>query len=224
MLKAEMLDLKSALLSTGLVLPVDSHAYRGHLDVMCRQIPGQEKPWLEVITQLLEVSEAKGLNYHVCRRYIRKDGKLVFGWHIQIEADKAGMKEAVESACKVMALAKPSLVAPPPPRDIQMPQPYRRAAAPGQHPQKLAAVPRSPGSQAFVPEAPPGYEFKETTLVDELDADGKRHVETLVPLPHVYGDLNTPSKPVYNEALGRYVGGGRGARLSGSGSGSTSKR
>ncbi len=213
--KAE-LNLKSALISTGLVQPVESSSKKGRLEVMCRQIAGQEKPWLDVVTQLLETAESTNLTFHICRRYVLKDGMLVFGWHIQIEATTKGMDAAVVVVAQILAKSRPTLGAP-----IQRPQaaattkqPFRRPAAPGQHPVKLAAM-RAPAGGSEIEDAPEGYEFKETVVVDRVDEDGTRHVETEVPLPHVYRDSNVPSKPIYNSNLGRFVGGGRGAKNSG---------
>lgn len=216
MSKALELELKSALLSTGLIQPVSSKTSKGRIEVLSRIVPGQDKGWLEAVTQLLEMAEATGTDLHVCRRYLMKDGKLVFGWHLSIDSPRAGMQEAVEKITKVLALVVPSLNSPTPQPEVPTPRPpFQRPAAPGQHPSKLA-VSRAPTGEANVDPEPQGYEFKETVVVDKVDEDGKRHIETVVPLPHVHKDHNVPSKPVYNESLGKFVGGGKGARYTGS--------
>lgn len=85
-------DLKSAILQTGLLQPVSSSMKGCHLEILCRQVPGREQAWLKVVQAIL--IHLEGANPHICRRYILKDGKMVFGWHIQLDApNKKGLAQ-----------------------------------------------------------------------------------------------------------------------------------
>ena len=84
--KASM-QLQSALMSTGLVQPVSEKSRGGYVEVLCRQIPGQEKVWLQVVDKMLIFAEEHKTvlqEFHVCRRYVRKGGQMAFGWHIAL--------------------------------------------------------------------------------------------------------------------------------------------
>jgi hypothetical protein len=220
------MDLKSAILSTGLLQPVTSLSTKGsnqRIEVLCRQVPGQEGPWLETLTQLLEASEGSGSLFHICRRYILRDGKLVYGWHIQIEGPKAEMKEKVELAKTVLAKANPTLYPAGTTQKLPVQSALPKAApkrplAPGQHPPPRAAVPRPPSGEAAVDSPPPNFEFKIRTIEDRIDEGGKRRIVEEIPLPHVYRDLNVPTKPKFSESLGKLVGGQKGATYTGTGS------
>ena len=78
------LDLKSALLGTGLIQPITSKVAKGKLEVLGRQVPGQQAAWLKVVETL--VTSVKSPWLHVCRRYLEKDGRMVFGWHLGVDA------------------------------------------------------------------------------------------------------------------------------------------
>ena len=81
-----MMKLQSALLSTGLVQPVLEKAKGGYLEILCRQIPGQEKAWLQIVEAMLVYANGSdSFEFHVCRRYVMKNGGMVFGWHISID-------------------------------------------------------------------------------------------------------------------------------------------
>lgn len=211
------LDLKSAIISTGLLQPVSSQSSRMSVSVLCRQVQGQETAWLETLKQLLEAGEATGSTFHICRKYLLKDGKLVYGWHFQIES-KSELKAKLEVAKSVLAKAQPSLAVeeeePKPVLQSKLPKAHVKPAAPGQHPKKQA-VPRPPAEEAVVEEPPDDFEFKIRTVEDRIDEGGKRRIVQEVPLPHVYSELNVPTKPKFDQKLGRFVGGAKGATYTG---------
>lgn len=221
-LKAEM-TLKSALLSTGLVQPVDSKVRKGRVEVLCRQVPGQEKSWLNVVEKILTASEEASQDVHLCRRYVLRDGQMLFGWHIQVDAEKVkDLMAAVEVVVQVLASAKPSLdVAPKePPRPPTVPrqnvQQPRRPLAPGQHPPKAPAHPRAPsGGPGTAHEAPAGFSFEKRTVLKKREENGMEMIVEEMPLPHIHSELNVPSRPRIDPKTGKSVGGGRGASYTG---------
>jgi hypothetical protein len=175
--KAE-LELKSALLSTGLVQPVESNGHGGSVSVVCRQVPGQDKPWLQLVAEMLAATEGipEGSDLHICRRYFVRDGKLVFGWHISFAMGKAKAAEAVvEELKKVLSKARPVLTA------VEPEEP--RGAVP--------VRPRAPARPAQ-PEAPSNAGVRRV----ENRVDEKRRLWQVdeMPLPHVNRDLNTPTR------------------------------
>jgi hypothetical protein len=110
--KAE-LELKTALLGTGMVQPIQSKSRGGHIEVLCRQIPGQDKTWLAAVAGLL-ACESEELQVHVCRRYVLKAGKMVFGWHVQLDAKTAkALHVGVDAVVVELANHQPELTAPP---------------------------------------------------------------------------------------------------------------
>lgn len=168
------LALKSALLGTGLVQPVESMARTGHVEVLCRQVPGQEKAWLEVLKQLL-VLEKDGISLLLARRYVLRNDALAFGWHVQVNAAGKLLGAAVEAMVEVLAKAKPTL----------------SAATP-----QVVATPR-PAVVQSAPDTPrPGGETYIRVVRREIDEEtGQLIVEEEMPLPHVYRDLNRPAYP-----------------------------
>ena len=191
MTKHEM-NLRSALLTTGLVQPVESKSKGGYLEVLCRQIPGQEKPWLRIVEDLLKTCD--DLDTHVCRRYLMKNGSMVFGWHIAISVKKASeLGAAMERISTVLASAAPVLnptyaVTPAVPQVQQ----HRRPLAPGQHPQQQNAPPRPPGEPGMYQEPPPGFVPQMTVIRRGKDQKGEVLIREM-PLPHIYHDLNEPN-------------------------------
>jgi hypothetical protein len=174
------LALKSALLGTGLVQPVDAVTGRGVVEVLCRQVPGQEAPWMRIVDGLLQKLEATPDALHIGRRYVRRNGQLVFGWHLGLRAPKAAeFGVLVAAACEVLATAKPELTPAAPAR-------RRRAAAAVEEPDEDEEAPDEPAR----PSAPvrPIKVVRRST-----DEDGSTVIEEEMPLPHVYRDLNRPA-------------------------------
>lgn len=216
--KASM-QLQSALIATGLVQPVSEKSKGGYVEVLCRQIPGQEKPWLKVVESLLTYADgAEGsLNFelHICRRYVRKNGQMVFGWHISITSRSAKVLwlSVEHVVAEVLSKATPSLEGPvteerPAPQVVsQAPQAdNRRPLAPGQHPQNQSAPPRLPGPPgAVIGTPPPGFKPSVRVIQNFRDENGKQTIIEEMQLPHVYAELNRPNAK------------GKGARFTGGG-------
>jgi hypothetical protein len=108
--KAE-LDLREALLTTGLIVPVKVESQGGRLSALCREVPQQAAKWMEVMNNILSRSVGTDLSFHLCRQYVWKDERMVFGWHVGIEAK--GVKDLqrhVDFLKEVLGEATPELV------------------------------------------------------------------------------------------------------------------
>lgn len=175
--------IKEALAMTGLISPVSSDRVWAGWELLCRQVPGQEGPWLQTVDRLLrwEASRPSGRTpdrLFIARRYLLKDGKMVFGWYLKLNCKSAeGLREATESLVEVLKGSKPQ---------------------------------RASGGPLAAPQRPPSTAIR--VIQNSTDDDGNVHEITEMRLPHVGKDMNTPSKPVWNEELGKFVGGGRGAK------------
>lgn len=157
-------------------------------------MPGQERAWLETLARLLLAAETHKLKVHLCRRYILKDGQMVFGWHVQIDSPNAkSVKSQIEPLLEVLKAARPSLVQEP--VAAQSPEPAVQPMPRGrpQRPPGTTAHPRSPNEPARVQRAPEGFQPSLTTVRDDVDEDGKRHIEQEFPLPHVFREMNRPN-------------------------------
>jgi hypothetical protein len=201
------LQLRSAIMATGLLQPVSHSDNPKHFWVLNRIVPGQEAAWLSVVESVLidfEMAAWEGAkpDLIIARRYVAKEGKLVFGWYINIVAKS--LKD-LEQMVRMMQLhleaAKPTL-APAPVREQQQPAPApvaqaaqrQRTLAPGEHPPPRPAVPRAPG-QGTARDAPPGFRPTLRVVKHEVLAGGKGVItEEEMPLPHVYSnDMNKPT-------------------------------
>lgn len=202
------MQLQSALIATGLVQPVSEKNKGGHIEVLCRQIQGQEKPWLVVIDRLLQLGEELGEDFHVCRRYVRKNGQMVFGWHLAFTCKSAkALQTVVDSVVKgILEEARPSLQPEPAvAAEPEAPAPVRRQPmAPGRHPPPQMAPPRPPGAPgAVIGTPPPTVGLR--VVQNSRDERGKITIVEEMPLPHVYAEMNRPNEK------------GKGAKLTGGG-------
>lgn len=182
---------------TGLVQPVSSNQKGGWLEVLCRQIPGQERPWLAAVEALLEVAEVHGLSdaLILARRYLRRDGRMVFGWYLSV-----GLKNTKELAAASAHLIRtlegfrPTLSVGPLSADkadranISPPIPVPHRPQPAAVRAMTNATPRPP-SDGQDPVSPTGRAQKAVTTV--AGSDGRAEVLE-IPLPHTYGELNKP--------------------------------
>lgn len=175
------LSLESALVSTGMVQPVDGKVKGGHLEVLCRQVPGQESGWVGVVDQLLGLS-VEGVELHLCRRYLHKDGQMVFGWHVQVDcASGRALAAAVDVLVATLNQARPAL----------SPVGSRSGAVlgPAVSSSNLATVvppPADPTPGRQVRPAArfrPGYSENGTAIMEVAEMQ----------LPHVDRDINVPN-------------------------------
>jgi len=166
--------LESALVATGLVQPVDGSTKGGHVEVLCRQVPGQEAGWIAVVDELLSIPEAK---LHLCRRYLHKNGELVFGWHVQVDASSnKELTAQVQGMIEVLNRSRPAL------------NPVGNRPAPAQAPQ------RSRPNTAVDPDPAPRAAPTTTKFRPGVDENGQPIMEVSeMQLPHVNRDLNVPT-------------------------------
>ncbi len=83
--------------NTGMVTLFKKFAKKGSASYLFRQVPGQETNWLKFIEKLLHVAEDNSLDIHICRKYLLKDGKMVFGWHIGLNGKMEEIFEILQS-------------------------------------------------------------------------------------------------------------------------------
>lgn len=204
------LDLRSSLMETGLVQPVKAFSKNGHIEVLCRQVPGQEKMWLLVVANLLLAGEEEKVNIHICRRYVLKDRKMVFGWHIEINAKS--LKVLTKDLAIVRAEleeARPTLDAPAEraqaPQGKQYTSPYKTDAQAsremgldeqdgesGYLGRRVNADPKLDLKQAMgVPSDSPSLRVVKRSR----NSKGVEEFELEMPLPHMTRDVNAPKKP-----------------------------
>jgi hypothetical protein len=214
------LQFQQALMSTGLVQPLSEKSKGGHIEFLCRQVPGQERGWLQAVDGFLKCEEEladspKPFTLHLCRRYLRREGQMVFGWHVGIDAKSAKDLELVLDTLTVEVLEglKPSLVTSqtgpvgPPEPPVAVAVAHQEPLSPGRHPPPRPATPRAPNAPGTVIGTPP-QDFSPTLRVvqNSRDDHGKVTIVEEMPLPHVYSDMNKPNAK------------GRGAKLTGGGS------
>lgn len=199
------LRLRSALMATALVQPVSHSDNAKHFWVLCRMVPGQEPPWLKVVEAVLldfdsATWEGEKPDLVIARRYVAKDGRMVFGWYINIVAKTVKDIERMVSLLEThLETAKPTLTPRPAPRytedeAVDEPPPQRTRALPaGQHPANMQAAKPRPASESY-PQRPPPANFKPTLRVTKKGKDGQV-LEEEMPLPHIHGsDMNTPNQ------------------------------
>jgi hypothetical protein len=227
------LELKSALLGTGLVQPVESvirgGGRRAEIEVLSRQTPGSEAVWLRVVDRMLAVQETLPVSIHVCRRYVRKNGKLVFGWNIGVSGSMAEIEASVRAILPLLLEVRPELEVPIGATSVRTllgqapvadeseeasgsaqepaPRTHSQPLAPGQHPPPREALPRPPGAAASGVTPPQGFTPTIRVVRNEVDEKGQIRIEEEMPLPHVYRQMNRPL----------FEGSTRGAFLSGDG-------
>ena len=150
------LDLREILLVTGLVQPVKVHQKDGSLSALCREVPGQAEAWLKVVETILRESAGTDVVFHLCRQYLWKDGRMVFGWHVGLEApDGSSLTLPITWLRELLKDVQPELSAEPPP-----------AAAPA--PRAAAPAPQA---------APEPQEEEEELLEDEEEPQGPPSAE-----------------------------------------------
>jgi hypothetical protein len=178
--------LQGALMASGLLQPLSVTGRGGRLEALCRQVPGQEKSWLEAVHRILfKLGEAK-TDIIIARRYLLKDGKMVFGWFLQLDLKTAKqVQEAVQAIQE--ALEATTLVEAPAPTQ-PLPRPPQKLAS--EVAKMTTATPRAP---EYSPDPVPPTGYQPQVKLGRMGPDGKREVLEM-PLPHVYGELNKPKQ------------------------------
>lgn len=192
--------IREALYGTGLVQPVVAEGKGGVASFLCRQVQGQEAAWLKVIDRLLTLGEEANLNLHVCRRYVRRDGHMVFGWFVGVETKNAA--SLVEAADRIVVVLKTSSA----PLPVSAPnvgtQPryatdrqVMNQVLKGEDITALTrARPRAPEKLGPDPIAPPTVIPSLRTISQGTDEKGRPNDVVEMPLPHTYKELNVPNK------------------------------
>lgn len=210
------LELRGMLLATGLVQPVRGDSRGGKVSVLCRMVPGQESTWLKAVEALLQKAEGAVFSVHLCKQFVLKNGSMVAGWHVSIDAKGAQhLPGAIDALRPVLTQFQPDLVledrveivlpptkvAAPPPEDDeeakefqpQTPDLVERRKA---YKQKTTAHPRPPAP------APAALDFEKEFLdaykprivASGSSPEGTYMVEEMR-LPGVRGsDMNVPNE------------------------------
>lgn len=190
--------LREALYECGLVQPLSVTSKGGSISVMCRQVPGQEKAWISVIDQLLS-TDVGNCDLHVCRKYVKKEGRLLFGWFIGLSAPTVKVvAKSVDALAPVLKAASSLVVE-------EVSTPAKTTAPTGKSPMAsnfdfkkwTDASPRASEYSGPDPVAPAKSTFSLKTVSHGIQE---------MPLPHVYSkDMNKPA-----------AGSNRGAAIAGS--------
>lgn len=164
--------------SMGMLQIVKAEVKKTSANYLCRIIPGKERTWLDLMGSLLQVFEKSDCEIHLCRKYVLKNGKMVYAWNIGFKGNMNTAESIFASNLvpeslpggkqKKVGLAKPS-----------------KAILNG-------LQPRSPSPSGPDPEIPPGTKIAMTIIKKEKGADGSLTVIEEMPLPNVYRDLNVP--------------------------------
>lgn len=195
------LQLRTALMMTGLLQPISSGDTPKNFWVLCRLVPGQETAWLKVVESILITLEADAdwadkPDVILARRYVAKDGKMVFGWYISVIAKSAkDLEKVVLFLQRHLEDAKPSLTSVEPPAEKATSEaPRHRALAPGQHPKQRPADARAASEALSNPEPPENFNPGLRIVKKSFDSSGRLETVEEMPLPHVYKELNTPNE------------------------------
>lgn len=102
--------LKKAIDASGLLSVVVSESTKNSVSLLCRQV-GKEPELLKKIETFLHWENASkdsipGLRLLVARRYVLKDGKMVFGWFVSVQADRVtDLQKATNRLAEFLAVA-----------------------------------------------------------------------------------------------------------------------
>ena len=177
-------ELRESLYASGLVQPLDGATKGKSISVLCRQVPGQEAKWITLVDRLLEIAETGAFEAHICRRYVRRTGKLAFGWYLEVSAKSA--KELVAATASFSEILRGGASIPQ--AQIIKGSSINRAQVMSQ----TEASPRAPDRSIPDPVAPKTARTGLRTTNTGLDKKGNQTYIQEMPLPHVYGDINRP--------------------------------
>lgn len=180
-------NLQSAINGTGWLSVVLVEPLKNGASILCRHVPGKETQVLQLFSSLLSWEEAakssfEGLLLNVSRRYLLKEGRMVFGWNITLQTKKAAdFQSALISIVTTF------------PKSTQIPIHMAK---------KVVHVPQQETSSSSIRLVNKRQDGDTGEIIEEFE----------MPLPHQTKPMNVPSTPTWSETHGRYVGGGRGAR------------
>lgn len=187
--KVEVL-FNNALAGTGVIQPVESSVKGSVIEVLCRLTPGQEQRWLVIAEKLLKAGEASGCLMHICRRYIIRNGKMVFGIHLSVDSKTSKAMAGVISNL-VLELGTNGV------------NDEEKAAEELLKPRRVSqeqvrsltkALPQPPNLPATVRPPPPGFSPAIKLVQAGVDNNGRPTTVEEFPLPHQYSkDRNIPN-------------------------------
>jgi hypothetical protein len=187
------MELNAAIMSTGLVIPVDGGMEKttrsSTLWVLCKQVPGGEKGWLAIVDALLFAAEN---SVHACRRYVRKNDRMVFGWYLSFTAPSKKLPSIIEAVVAILNEVKPTLTAASEERYQPTPQEPEATGSVRDYIPEGARVPSGPMARVAPP--PPAFNPNPRVVLRKIDEHtGKIHEETEMPLPFIYREMNKPT-------------------------------
>lgn len=190
-MKSKTDGLQTAINATGFLSVVVAEPMKNGVSILCRHVPGKENQVLSLFSALLNWETAakatfEGLSLLVSRRYLLKEGKMVFGWGISVQTKKATDFQMATISLVTLLSGIP----------VGPTQAVKKAP--------LAVKHRAPPSSTSI-----------VLVGKRTDSDGMPIEEFEMPLPHQSKPMNVPTAPVWSEEHGKYLGGGRGARHTG---------
>lgn len=211
-------DLRDALYGTTLVQPISHEGRGGSLGVLCRQVPGQEKAFIRLVDEILAQTQHWTTPIHLCRRYVRKDDRMVFGWFLGVEAKSAAdLVKAVQELTPILArgpvigrvVAEEQVLAPPTPVKKYVSQyadktPQAVKDADGEQVESAPQRTQREFENGPDPVAPKNFKPQLRVLAVGTDERGKRTTIEEMQLPHTYKDNNIPQP---GSTKGAYGGG-----------------
>lgn len=179
---------QSALFSTLLVQPVTIVSKGKNLNIVCRQLLGQEKPWLEVVAKLLKWAMTATVDIHICKRFILKEENLAYHWGIDIVFKETKTINFLVSSIieEVLSKVKPVLIEKEVVQEKTIPQSIR---APKNYVTKMGHTKLA--LQTYTAEID-----RQSTLFDPtpriVRVAQENGIAFEMPLPHTLRELNIP--------------------------------
>jgi hypothetical protein len=189
------------LYNTGVLLPVSTESKGGKVSSMCRLAPGKDKEWPPLAEKILKAVDALGAEAHVCRRYVLREGSMVYGIHVSVEAKSAKQLKAALTSMQhsVGSINAAPVTAPGAPvvKEVYPAMSY------AEYRKYTSATPRALTDPAKVDPPPPGFTYQSKRVQTSVGENGKVTIVDEVPLPHIHHEMNVPNSK------------GRGARQTG---------
>jgi hypothetical protein len=201
-----LVRLQSALLTTGLVQPVDTESGPGYVELLCRPVPGQDRTWLQAVEALLRgAAGIEGADLRVGVRFVLRDDRFLKGVFLRLACKPAkALEVAADQIADLLVPFKATLVAAeetpqsmaycPPTRAL----PRQAAVEPAEEEENpkvrellrehTRAYPREALSFGPDPKAPAGFTPRVRVIPIK---DGTAYE---IALPHMYDDLNRPTE------------------------------
>lgn len=168
--------------ASGLLQVIKSDVKKASANYLCRIVPGRDREWLTLMEKLLTALEGTDCEAHFCRKYLLKDGRMVYAWHLGFKG-KLGIAEQL-FAGKLVPESSQGLK-------------QRKKGQGLIRPAKAILsklTPRRPDDNGSDPVIPSGVKIGLIIVEKKQAANGTMSTVEEMPLPHVYKDLNVPNK------------------------------